>query len=54
MGRNLLGDECPEEHACGLLHDFETLLQKLGVSVVELNVVARGGSGLGRVRVEAR
>src|SRR5271155_29476 len=44
--RRWLGGNAPENHSSGLLDGFQTLAQKIGVSMPELDVIGRCGSGL--------
>jgi hypothetical protein len=43
--RRWLGDDAPENHSSGLLDGFQTLTQKIGVSMPELDVISGCGSG---------
>src|ERR1017187_1521582 len=44
--RRWLGGNAPENHSGGLLDSFQTLAQKFGVSMPELDVIGGCGSGL--------
>src|ERR1017187_1532723 len=44
--RRWLGGNAPENHSSGLLDGFQTLAQKIGVSMPELDVISGRGSGL--------
>ena len=44
--RRWLGGNAPENHSSGLLDGFQTLAQKIGVSMPELDVIGGCGSSL--------
>src|SRR5450755_2204882 len=44
--RRWLGGNAPENHSSGLLDGFQTLAEKIGVSMPELDVISGCGSGL--------
>src|SRR5712692_5990104 len=44
--RRWLGGNAPENHSSGLLDGFQTLAQKIGVPMPELDVIGGCGSGL--------
>src|ERR1035441_10501213 len=44
--RRWLGGDAPENHSSGLLDGFQTLAEKISVSMPKLDVVGRSGSGL--------
>src|SRR5271165_5357973 len=44
--RRCLGGKAPENHSSGLLDGFQTLAEKISVSMPELDVIGRCGSGL--------
>src|ERR1700683_117376 len=44
--RRWLGGNAPENHSSGLLYGFQTLAQKIGVSMPELDVISGCGSRL--------
>src|ERR1039457_591591 len=44
--RRWLGGNAPENDSSGLLNGFQTLAQKIGISVPELDVIGGCGSGL--------
>ena len=44
--RRWLGGNAPENHGSGLLNGFQTLAQKIGVSMPKLDVIGGCGSGL--------
>jgi hypothetical protein len=44
--RRWFGGNAPENHSSGLLHGFQTLAEKISVSMPELDVIGGCGSGL--------